>query len=215
MPPGDAVELGKKAARFQSFAKHVSDDGRKLVQGAAFKDRTFEQRLKALEKREADVISQQGLLGSAEKALEKRTQEAVDDHALAIANLEKVRKELLGTDEALAAVYTEIKKSGRAAIAADVKAGVAVGLAQDKIEWQLERTQEQRALNKKEREISLRLDQSEAKIMKGVEKKILDDKFEMGRHCGIIEGCDIDAKVQYNHGYHFGTQSCTPKAMKQ
>jgi hypothetical protein len=47
----------KKAARFQSFAKHLSDDARRIVQDAAFRDHTFEQRRKAVAKRKAEVAS--------------------------------------------------------------------------------------------------------------------------------------------------------------
>jgi hypothetical protein len=148
----------KKAARFQSFAKHLSDDARRIVQDAAFRDHTFEQRRKAIAKRKAEVASQWDLLHFAEKELEKKTQEAASEYALAQEDHNKLRNELLGTNPALEAVYTEINETIRAAIAANVEANVAMGLAQDKLEWLHERAQRQQALNKKEKDLELRFD---------------------------------------------------------
>jgi hypothetical protein len=99
-----------------------------------------------------------------------------------------LRNELLGTNPALEAAYTENNETIRAAIAANVEVNVAMGLAQDKLEWLHERAQR-----------NLDSIVSEAKLAKAVEKKILD-AYDKGRLSGISEGRQIDAQAQYNLG---------------
>jgi hypothetical protein len=69
-----------------------------------------------------------------------------------------LRNELLGTNPALEAAYTENNETIRAAIAANVEVNVAMGLAQDKLEWLHERAQRQQMPNKKEKDLELRFD---------------------------------------------------------